>query len=86
MDKNMLTSSVASSAVFTVVISTSSLAAERVPDSMPPSIPADQTYYWSIPWQDDVRASMEALARGDFVEFDSDDPNDIVRWFLSDDE
>jgi hypothetical protein len=26
---------------------------------------------------------MAALATGEYMEFDSDDPNDIVRWMLS---
>ena len=51
---------------------------------MPASIPADQAYYWSAAWQDDIRDSLEALAGGEYEDFDSDDPNDVVRWFLSD--
>lgn len=60
-------------------------AGDRVPQSMPASIPADQAYYWSFLWQNGVREAMAALDAGDYEEFDSDDPNDIVRWFLSDD-
>lgn len=53
------------------------------PDFMPAFIPADQVYYWSIPWQQDIRESMAALAAGDYEEFNSDDPNDVVRWLLA---
>jgi hypothetical protein len=49
-------------------------------------IPADQIYYWSSPWQQDVAESMKALHSGDFVDFDSDDPMDVARWLLSVDE
>jgi hypothetical protein len=52
---------------------------------MPASIPSDQAYYWSANWQTDIRESLAALKAGEYVEFDSDDPNDIVRWFLSGD-
>ncbi len=71
-----------------VIISgtSSSVAPGLIPQNMPAAIPADRAYYWSVPWQHDVRDSMDALARGDYVEFDSEDPNDIVRWFLADDE
>ena len=53
---------------------------------VPLMIPADEAYYWSRPWQDDVLTSMEALRAGEFVDFDSDDPNDVARWLLSVDE
>jgi hypothetical protein len=49
----------------------------------PTFISADEAYYWSSPWQRDVQESMAALAAGEYMEFDSDDPNDIVRWMLS---
>jgi hypothetical protein len=48
----------------------------------PAFISADEAYYWSFYWQRDVRESMAALAAGDYEEFDSDDPNDVVRWML----
>lgn len=70
----------------TVVVyeSTASTDPARVPRSMPASIPADQAYYWSHVWQEDVREAMAALEAGEYEQFDSDDPNDVVRWFLSD--
>ena len=59
--------------------------AVRPSGAVPPAIPADQAYYWSAVWQADIRESIAALEAGDFADFDSDDPNDIVRWFLSGD-
>ena len=52
------------------------------PHTVPPFIRADEAYYWSFAWQKDVREAMAALATGDYEEFDSDDPNDVVRWLL----
>jgi hypothetical protein len=49
-------------------------------------IPADQAYYWSSPWQRDVAESMQALRRGEYEDFDSNDPTDVARWLLSVDE
>ena len=56
------------------------------PRIVPPFIGADEAYYWSFPWQEDVRAAMTARAAGESVLFDSDDPNDVVRWLLSEDD
>lgn len=39
-------------------------------------VPADDE------WDDEVAASRAALADGDFVEFDSDDPNDVIHWLV----
>lgn len=50
---------------------------------VPAFIRADEAYYWSVPWQQDVRESMAALAAGDYEDFSSDDPNDVVRWLLN---
>ena len=81
-------STVASHAAFTFLgTATQNAAPSVLAAHMPPSIPADQAYYWSTNWQRDVRESIAALESGDFVEFaDPQDTNDIVRWFLSDDE
>jgi hypothetical protein len=51
--------------------------------SVPAFISADEAYYWSFNWQEDVRESMDALKAGDYEEFDSDDPNDVARWLLT---
>ena len=53
---------------------------------MPASIPADQAYDWTHAWQADIRESRDALKRGDYEVFDSDDPNDVAHWLLSGDE
>jgi hypothetical protein len=58
-------------------------ARERVPSHMPLFIPSEQAYYWTFEWQKDIRESMGALEDGDYVNFDSGDPNDVARWFLS---
>lgn len=85
----MANASMSCSSTFPIVagqVAGTSSPENRVPTTMPASIPTDQAYYWSVPWQADVRESLEALRAGEFVEFDSDDPNDVARWLLSDDE
>jgi hypothetical protein len=49
----------------------------------PATIRGDEAYYWSFDWQEDVQESMRALSQGEYEEFRSDDPNDVVRWMLS---
>ncbi len=56
----------------------------RVPSAMPAFISAEEAYFWSFTWQEGVRESMAALRAGDSRLFDSDDPGDVVRWLLSD--
>lgn len=56
------------------------------PRTVPPFIRADEAYYWSFQWQEDVRKAMEARVAGESVVFDSDDPNDVVRWLLDDED
>lgn len=56
------------------------------PRTIPTFIGADEVYYWSSPWQEDVREAMAARAAGESVLFDSDDPNDVVRWLLADED
>jgi hypothetical protein len=53
---------------------------------VPLFIPADEVYYWSSSWQQDVAESMAALRSGDYVDFDSNDPKDVAHWLLSVDE
>jgi hypothetical protein len=55
---------------------------QRVPLTMPRS----QAYYWRSPWQKAERASLEEMAAGQAVRFDSDDPDDIIRWLDAPDE
>jgi len=52
------------------------------PRLAPAFIRADEAYYWSFHWQQDVQETMSALSRGEYEEFDSDDPNDVARWML----
>lgn len=66
----------------TNIVSTTPVEPDR---ALPMMIPAGQAYYWSIPWQEDVREAMDALRDGDYMDFNGgDDPNDVVRWLLSD--
>jgi hypothetical protein len=51
-------------------------------DETPDPLRADEAYYWSPPWQEDAREAMAARAAGESVLFDSDDPDDVVRWLL----
>jgi hypothetical protein len=61
---------------------TASNGLDRLPRAVPAFIGADEAYYWSFPWQEDVRDSMRALSEGEYEEFNSDDPSDVVRWML----
>ena len=49
---------------------------------IPFAVPRSQLYYWTRLWQEGVRLSHEALESGDFTEFMSDDPKDVVRWLF----
>ena len=53
---------------------------------VPLIIPAAQAYYWRHSWQQGERESLAALEAGQTVVFDSDDPEDIVRWLHASDE
>lgn len=61
-------------------------ARDRLPMYMPLFISREQAYYWSFEWQRDIRESMAALEAGDYEDFDSDDPNDVVRWLLNEED
>jgi hypothetical protein len=54
--------------------------------TMPAFISAEEEYFWLVPWQEDIRESLAAREAGDLRVFDSDDPNDVVRWLLSHDD
>lgn len=58
----------------------------QLPDKIPLFVPSGQAYYWSILWQNDVRTSIAALEAGDYVDFDTDDPKDVARWLLSEED
>jgi hypothetical protein len=64
-------------------------ASNGTPDAsvtMPAFISAEEEYFWSVPWQEDIRRSLANREAGESSVFDSDDPNDVVRWLLSHDE
>lgn len=61
----------------------SGVSSDRFPTHMPLFVPRDQAYYWSFNWQQDIRESLNALQNGDYEDFDSDDPNDVVRWLFT---
>ena len=47
---------------------------------VPLTIPRAQAYYWGYEWQQGERESRAELDAGHGIVFDSDDPQDIVRW------
>ncbi len=40
----------------------------------------DELFYWTKAWQQGERESLAELDAGNGILFDSDDPEDIVRW------
>ena len=54
------------------------------PPRIPAAIPRSQLYYWTLVWQRDIQESRDALAAGDYTDFDN--ATDLARWLLSDDE
>lgn len=54
--------------------------------SLPLFIPADQAFYWSRYWQEGAQESMQALSAGEYTDFNSNDPDDVVHWLFSVDE
>jgi hypothetical protein len=69
--------------VLTAPTATAATNAPHRSSRIPLFIRADEAYYWSAPWQDDVREAMAARAAGKSVVFDSEDPNDVVHWLFS---
>jgi len=49
-------------------------------ESVPPSIPRDQLYYWSHQWQDDEAESLRELEEGQGREFGS--AAEALRWLF----
>ncbi len=47
---------------------------------IPFSMPRDQVYYWSNAWQSAESGARADLAAGRFIDFDSNDPSDVLRW------
>jgi hypothetical protein len=45
----------------------------------------DELYYWTVAWQQGQAETEAALAAGEAITFDTDDPMDVARWLLSDD-
>lgn len=41
-------------------------------------------YYWSAEWQGGEQVALDEFASGNYVRFDSDDPEDIVHWLHED--
>jgi len=54
---------------------------QRLPRRVPLFIPRDQVYYWSREWQEGIRESMVAYEAGDYVEYSSDNSDDVIRRF-----
>lgn len=55
-----------------------------MPRRIPAFIPSADLFYWTNEWQAGEARSEQGLLDGDYREFDSDDPDDIVRWLTDD--
>lgn len=53
---------------------------------IPIGFPSEQSYYWTLRWQSAEAEALDELSRGEFLIFDSEDPNDAARWLLSNDD
>ncbi len=51
---------------------------------IPVFIPADQAYYWSVPWQESERMALADIENGRSRTFA--DPHDAVRYLLGNSE
>jgi hypothetical protein len=58
----------------------------HLPHTMPAFVSAEEAYFWTFAWQEGIREAMAEREAGNSRVFDSDDPDDVVRWLLSDDE
>lgn len=57
------------------------------PGQRPPLFVArDEIFFWTAAWQAGERASAAERHAGKSILFDSDDPEDIIRWLHADDE
>jgi hypothetical protein len=50
------------------------------PTIIPAFIPAEQAYFWSVPWQESERRALADIAAGRSQTFA--DPGDAVRYLL----
>lgn len=53
---------------------------------IPFTMPTLQMYYWQFAWQRDERETLAGLENGEYVDFDSDDPEDAARWLREPDD
>jgi hypothetical protein len=49
-------------------------------------MPREQEYFWRFEWQQAERDTLARLEAGEGIVFDSDDPDDIVRWLHAPDD
>jgi hypothetical protein len=61
---------------FSVAFAGSVSTSQTIPDF----IPADQAYFWSVPWQESERRALADIAAGRSQTFA--DPGDAVRYLL----
>lgn len=59
-------------------------AASNARGSVVVSVPRAQQYYWTRSWQENERAAVGELARGEGRRFDTS--ADAIRWLLSEDD
>jgi len=62
--------------------STTGMANRRVPLT----IPSAQAYFWGHKWQQAERETLAAFDAGQGIVFDTDDPQDILRWLHAPDD
>lgn len=86
MTMRTIDTSIASSVTVVVGITQSNIEESRIPHDFPAAIPLDELPYWSAEWRKWELAAREALTSGEYVDFDSDDPTDVVKWLMSDDD
>ena len=52
--------------------------------SVPFEIPASQEYFWRPQWQAGEQEAAGELRRGDFLEFDTSNPQGVIDWLHED--
>jgi len=53
---------------------------------IPLTIPSSEEFFWRFDWQQGERDTLAELEAGNAIIFDSEDPEDIVRWLHEPDE